>query len=102
MPISSDEFKKGYTESTLKASIDRLLSDCTVRTQVEIQMALNADLSFTKPSDTIGWKMLDAAITVLSFGKLLDSMVSEGKLETRYVETANGSETYYIKKSCIR
>ena len=102
MPISSDEFKKGYTETTLKGSIENLLNDCKARTQTEIQMALNANLSFTKPSDTIGWKMFDALLTGFSFGKLLDSMVSEGKLETRYVETANGSETYYIKKSCIR
>ena len=101
MPISSDEFKKGYTETTLKGSVEKLLNDCTARTQTEIQRALNANLPFAKPSDTIGWKMLDAAITVLSFGKLLDSMVSEGKLEARYVETATGSETYYIKKSCI-
>lgn len=102
MPISSDEFKKGYTESTLKASIDRLLSDCTVRTQVEIQMALNADLSFTKPSDTIGWHVFDVVLTSFSFDRLLDNMISEGKLEDRYIETRKGSEKYYINKSCIQ
>ncbi|MCW6170841.1 MAG: hypothetical protein LVQ96_06685 [Thermoplasmatales archaeon] len=102
MAISSDEFKKGYTETTLKGAIEKLLGDCKARTQTEIQMALNANLSFTKPRDTIGWKMFDALMTGFSFGKLLDSMVSDSKIETRYVETVNRSETYYIKKSCTR
>ena len=101
MPISSDEFKKGYTETALKDSVEKLLKDCKAWTKTEIQRALNANLSFTESSDATFLKVLDAAITVLSFGMVLDSMVSEGKLESRYVETANGSEKYYIKKSCI-
>lgn len=109
MPIDSDTFKKGlskppkngFSKEKLKVAIEELLDDCKARTAKEIVDKVKKDVGFANQGNDVGLIGMNDDIWVQYVIEILNEMVNEGKLESSDVETTNGHDRYYIKKSCL-
>ena len=98
MPISNDEFERGYTNETLKGQIENLLSDCKPRTYNEISSGLG--MPKMRTDQNLALEILSAFTSSFSLYATMSELEKEGKIERRYVETNLGRTEYYRKKKC--
>ena len=114
------------SKEKLKVSIEEVLDDCQARSSEEIIEELKADKEsanqvindllnqnnkeIAEEMTTEGvsnedieyvLKMIEKTVIVIIVIGILNEMVKEDKLESSDVETTNGYDRYYIKKSCL-